>query len=312
MNTAQIQEAKTSPLAGTYINMSELDIKHKREFEELVRAEPNGENRAFMVELFDKWHLCNREYLQSELLIPTYITLSVPHNPRAIGCYSSESSWGGKSEISIRPSLFSGKHKSINPSAPMEGRKRYIFDILLHEMVRQYCIEKQGKPESGNHGHGPIFRDQCNRISDILGIAQRVRSNKKTKRDRHLPSCAQWPHNVRPPDYYMGAIKEGQPGPEAGRGSQKDPIGHDQIPVDELLKFILGYYSGDDVHSVVDSIWGELIRGADTALEYVRAYHAREVSRYEMVSVLARVTEADRTELLELLNGVSATGVVNG
>ena len=110
----------------------------------------------------------------------------------------------------------------------------------------------------------------------------------------------------------MGAIKEGQPGPEAGRGSQKDPIGHDQIPVDELLKFILGYYSGDDVHSVVDSIWGELIRGADTALEYVRAYHAREVSRYEMVSVLARVTEADRTELLELLNGVSATGVVNG
>jgi hypothetical protein len=48
------------------------------------------------------------------------------------------------------------------------------------------------------------FRDVCNRIGESLGLPP-VRSSKKRKADAHLPSCAQWPHNVRPEDYYQGA-----------------------------------------------------------------------------------------------------------
>ncbi|MHB8204796.1 MAG: hypothetical protein ACYDHG_13965 [Desulfomonilaceae bacterium] len=168
-------------------------------------AEQNGPMRACCQELYEKWHAYNRDYFEEKLVIPTYILLGTPTKPSVLGQYSTVSSFGGTSEIRIRPTLFTGKHPSINAYAPMEGRKRFLFDVLLHEMNHQYAEEILRKPEDSFHGHGPVFRDQCNRISDILGITQRVRTAKKRGKDKDLPSCAQWPHNVRPDGYYLGA-----------------------------------------------------------------------------------------------------------
>jgi hypothetical protein len=40
-----------------------------------------------------------------------------------------------------------------------------------------------------------------------------VRSAKRRGPDKDRPSCAQWPHNVRPLDYYLGAVVEPTPEP---------------------------------------------------------------------------------------------------
>ena len=55
------------------------------------------------------------------------------------------------------------------------------------------------------HGHGPKFRDQCNRIGAMLGLPP-VRTGKARGKDKGLPSCAYWPHCVRPADYYQGGL----------------------------------------------------------------------------------------------------------
>ena len=39
-----------------------------------------------------------------------------------------------------------------------------LADVLLHETVHQWHDEITGQVERGYHGHGPAFRDECNRI----------------------------------------------------------------------------------------------------------------------------------------------------
>ena len=229
-----------SPLKGTIVNMTELDIRHKTDFETFVRAEPNGRFRAFMVELFDRWHQYNRDYFAGKLVIPTYILLGTPTKPSVLGQYATVSSFGGTSEIRIRPTLFTGKHPSINASAPMEGRNRFLFDVLLHEVVHQYQIEILGQSEDSFHGHGPVFRDECNRISAIMGITAQVRSCKKRGKDKDLSSCAHWPWCVRPSDYYMGAWieKEDRQSPKPEPDPPETPQEPEKLSYEQILKLV--------------------------------------------------------------------------
>ena len=69
---------------------------------------------------------------------------------------------------------------------------------------------------------------------------------KKRGKDKDLPSCAQWPHNVRPAGFYLGAYKpdpglagEGEPdaGPAeetagAGAAPSHSPSCFDQVLAD--------------------------------------------------------------------------------
>ena len=94
-----------------------------------------------------------------------------------------------------------------------------MADVFLHETVHQWQHEVLGDLEDGYHGHGPKFRDQCNRIGALLGLPP-VRTSKARGKDKALPSCAYWPHCVRPVDYYLGAYpverrKEGKGGEPA-------------------------------------------------------------------------------------------------
>lgn len=238
-HTENIARDSLSPSVGTISNMTELDIQHKQDFEKFVLAETKGPFRAFVGELFNRWHSYNREYFEDKLIVPTYLTLSTPKSTTTYGEYAPISSWGGTSEIRIRPTLFTGKHPLINKSAPMEGRKRFLFDILLHEMVHQYSHETLGIWEDSFHGHGPVFRDQCNRISDIMGITQRVRTCKKRGADKELPSCAHWPHNIRPDGYYMGAvIEKSETNQKPKPGPPKESIEAEKLSYDDILKLI--------------------------------------------------------------------------
>ena len=47
----------------------------------------------------------------------------------------------------------------------------------------------------------------CNRIGAKLGLPP-VRTSKARGKDKDLPSCAYWPEDVRPDDYYQGANRK--------------------------------------------------------------------------------------------------------
>jgi len=196
-----------SPLEGTP-HVPESHRRHRQEFKTFVERETDtwqhSADAKRLYALFDEW---NAAYFDGRLTVP-YLVLLEPGNPRRLGDTSPMSGWGGKLQIRLRPSLLDGTYPHLRSGdAYAEGRFRFVSDVLLHEMIHHYHQEVTGKRETAFHGHGPAFRDVCNRIGATLGLAP-VRSSKKRGADTHLPSCAQWPHAVRPPDYYLGAYIE--------------------------------------------------------------------------------------------------------
>jgi len=193
--------------------LSEADIKHRMEFRDFVLKKAEPWHREHLGKLYDLWEEWLPRYFDSRLIVP-YLNFGTPSHPRAYGTYSPVSSFGGHGEIKIRKSLLTGTHPRMREGAEFqEGRSRFVADVNLHECVHQYQHEDVGNTEDSYHGHGPIFRDKCNEIGKALGLG-RVRTSKKRGPDAHLPSCAQWPHCVRPLDYYLGALldpKEKEP-----------------------------------------------------------------------------------------------------
>ena len=81
--------------------------------------------------------------------------------------------------------LVNGTHPHVRSGDEYaEGRLRLVKDIAFHETVHQYDVEVLGKPEERVCGHGPVFRDECNRIGEALGLAQ-VRTGKARGSDRN-------------------------------------------------------------------------------------------------------------------------------
>lgn len=74
----------------------------------------------------------------------------------------------------------------------------------MHEMTHQWQFEIVGNTEDSYHGHGTVFRNKANEleIGAKLGLG-RVRANRKDGKDKDLPSCAHWPHAVRPLECYL-------------------------------------------------------------------------------------------------------------
>jgi hypothetical protein len=104
-----------------------------------------------------------------------------------------------------------------------------------------------GETEASYHGHGPAFAAVCNRIGAALGLPP-VRSAKKRGKDRDLPSCAQWPHNVRPPEYYQGAFWPPAEGDDQGEGDGEpeaapleDRLCRSCRAVEDVYQHLIGY-----------------------------------------------------------------------
>lgn len=183
-----------------------------------------------LVRLYDAWEKWNDQFFNSEMVVPC-IFVTEPHTPRALADCSNFSAFGSRSQIRIRPSILTGKHPNINPDAPMEGRIRFVSDIMLHEMIHQFQNEVLNQPENSYKGHGPAFASKCNEIGAVLGL-DKVRMAKARGKDKDLPSCAYWPFNVRPLDYFLGAyvplVEEVKKEKSGGDGESEDGGGVDE------------------------------------------------------------------------------------
>jgi hypothetical protein len=215
---------QTSLLVGTngHPPVAELlpeQLAHRQDFVAYVLKSAEPWHREHLTRLYGLWHSWNDQFFGGRLA-PPYLLLAEPSNPRRLGDCSPVSGFGGRSQIRIRPSLLVGTHPDVRGEPEFaEGRFLFVAGVLRHEMIHQLHQEVTGRTEEAYHGHGPAFRDECKRIGAILGLPA-VRCCKARGRDRSLPSCAYWPHCVRPADYYGGAYVPGPRPAPAVRGAE--------------------------------------------------------------------------------------------
>jgi hypothetical protein len=202
--------------------LNPADIKHRKAFAEYATHDAASDwHREILERLHAFWDSINGDHFEGACIIP-HILLAEPKTPRALGDHATVSGWGSRNQIRLRPNLITGKHKLLKPGDEYhEGRMLFVEDVLLHEAVHQYCDEVLHSPENGHKGHGPVFTGECNRIGAALGLSP-VGIAKKGRRG-DLPSCADWPQCVRPPDYYLGALAE--PEPEAAKEEDDEDEG---------------------------------------------------------------------------------------
>jgi hypothetical protein len=197
--------SKRSPAPAPAALTGEI-LSHRHQFERFVLEHAEPWHREHLGRLFKNWRTWNGEHFESRLE-PPYLLLAEPAYSRAYGCCCALSGFGGRSEIRIRPSLVRGSHPHVRAGEDYrEGRNLFVDDVLLHEMVHQWQFEVLGDPEPAYQGHGPLFRDVANRIGAVLGLSP-VRDCKRRGADKDLPSCAQWPHCVRPANHYRDAYR---------------------------------------------------------------------------------------------------------
>jgi hypothetical protein len=208
-----VSDSGDTPLVSTNGDIP-LDARRDREsFREYVLAKAAPWYREHLGHLYLRHDDWNAAYFENKLA-PPYLLFTPPKTPRALGDYASISAWGGVGQIRVRPTLVTGEHPLLRPGPEYaEGHRRFVEDVALHESVHAYCDEVLHEPEDSYKGHGPVFARECNRIGEKLGLPP-VRPAKCRGPLRDLPSCAQWPHCVRPREYYLGALaEEKQPPP---------------------------------------------------------------------------------------------------
>lgn len=188
----------------TVHSLKPADVEHREAFKEFVVDHAEEWHQRHLGCLYQAWETWNEDYFDGAMT-PPYILLSEPSSPRRLGDCGPISGFGGRSQIRIRPSLLTGTHPLLAEAASEEGRRRFVKDVLLHEMIHQWQQEVTGEREQSYHGHGRTFRDKCNEIGTLLGLP--AVGMKPRNGQSALPQCTYWPLNVRDANYYLDAVK---------------------------------------------------------------------------------------------------------
>ena len=199
------QQQKKAEQRPEVIPLAPEEIAHRKGFWEFVETHGAPWHKQHLGRLLGLWRQWNQEFYDSSLVEP-YVLLNEPVAPNVYGSCARISGFGGRSQICIRPSLLTGTHRDTrSEDVYAEGRFLLVADVLLHESIHQWLQEEVGDPEDAYHGHGPLFRDKANEIGERLGLPMVRTSKNRSKKDKTLPSCSQWPHNVRDVEHYQGA-----------------------------------------------------------------------------------------------------------
>jgi hypothetical protein len=180
---------------------------HRLDYWQWIETNADPASRDHLLRLRDHWHDVNAKYFDGVMTLP-YITLTEPSEPKTYGQCCAVSSWGSRLEIKLRPSLLDGTHPHIRNTG--EGAFRFVADVLTHETIHQWAIEVTGATEDSYHGHGPAFAAKANEMGASLGLEPVVVRNRGGSK---LAKAAQWPHCVRPSEYYLGAYQPRVPVP---------------------------------------------------------------------------------------------------
>jgi len=159
--------------------------------------------RLPLTDLYNCWEEWNKRFFSARLALPHLCIDPTP--PRCLGDTRSWTGSGAEIQITISQAVVFGSHRVVVNRWPAEGTKRFIRDILAHEMIHQYQFEVSGNHEAGYRGHGPEFAARCNCIGEEWGLTP-VMPRRRGRRDAERAIANFWPHNVRPPDFYAPDI----------------------------------------------------------------------------------------------------------
>ncbi len=163
-------------------------------------------------------------------------------SPRTIlGEYAHRGDHGLLGEIIINQRLFhNGVKGVIIEDATRPGFLRFVDDVLLHEMTHAFCHLVRKQPEVTYRGHGPAFTAECNRIGTTFALDPVRHAKSKKKIEEHLQRCNQWPHCVRDPDYYLGAVVDVQdPAKVVDDDDLAELLDDDSVGPGEMLRRLL-------------------------------------------------------------------------
>ncbi len=221
MAATRAPEADMSTLDGTRETppIPDEDVELRRRIREYARE--HGDR--YSARLFDLWEEWNAKHFGG-LMTPALILLDEPGQTR---CYGQCSLWSGlagcRSQIQLGPSILEGTLRDLREGTKdPEGLRRFLEDVLLHEMIHQWQFEITGEHDGSYSGHGPAFSAKANEIGARLGLPAVGRTCKKRDHaDKGLESPSQWPHDVRSDAYYLGAyVHPSRDKPEEDRSAK--------------------------------------------------------------------------------------------
>ncbi len=197
---------------GSGVPIPERDISLREQIFEYAITNADSRHHEPVAHLCEHWEKTNNEFFGG-LLLPAVIEFDEPGSTTSYGECSTDSGFGVSNKIQIRPSILDGTLQELRGgSKDPEGLMRFAEHVLLHETIHQWafeCVPREAVlAESKNYnGHGPIFSTKANEIGEKLGYPPVRSHNKKSHsgKTRDLPNPSQWPHNVCPPEYYLGA-----------------------------------------------------------------------------------------------------------
>jgi hypothetical protein len=192
-----------SRLEGT--TPPEADAQLRETIYRYVMNETDPKRHGVIRRLYELWDEWNEEHFEGRM-VPPIILLSEPGQTKSYGDCGPVSGFACSSQIRIRPSILDGTLRDLkNGSGDPQGLGRFLEDVLLHEMIHQWQQEVTGERDAGYHGHGTAFSRKANEIGEKLGLPRVGRTCKKRDRKEGEESPSQWPHDVRPDGYYLGA-----------------------------------------------------------------------------------------------------------
>jgi hypothetical protein len=128
------------------------------------------------------------------------------------------------------------KERVINPW-PAPGSKRFIDDLLLRFIVKQFVLESPDSGAAGYRGTGPMFVSQANRIGKLLGLEPVV--TRRHHRGSRAPLASGWPHCVRTDDYYGTDVTQAALELARGNARAKARTGSSSQAVLEMIQHLL-------------------------------------------------------------------------
>jgi hypothetical protein len=218
-------ELLTGVRTGAELKAPPLDpaADERLRFVDFVLHDAEEGYRAILKELYLAWQEFNERFFGERLQPPHLTIASGP--PRALGFFKSLTDYGGRIQITLDARVLAPpgalRRRFVKESWPAEGTRRFVKDLLKHEMVHQYLAEVEQFEDGENAKHGEAFADVCNRIGRAEGLP-RVYTRRRGQQDAGKPLANLWPVNVRPAEFYRGHVippAQGRPArPPALRG----------------------------------------------------------------------------------------------
>ncbi|NJO81839.1 MAG: SprT family zinc-dependent metalloprotease [Blastochloris sp.] len=231
------------------------DDTHRQAFIEYCTTSAHPPYRQVLQVLYEQFDQWNTAFFGQQLFPPHFVILA-PTTPTRLGDYQPYTGWGDSAQIRLRPSLIDGSHPHlVHGSQDAQGLERCWLDVALHACVHYYCDAILEAPEQAEKGHGRIFAQECTRIGSLLDLPP-VGPARRSRNYQGWPSCASWPQNVRPDDYYRGAYR---PNPPTRQRTTDNPLtdaewqqlraalrGSDLAPLIDRLAAYHGVVDADD------------------------------------------------------------------